>query len=239
MPGKAAKVTGTEKQHAILLKFANAKSSTVSLAQPSRIILSAIEGHNNEAIEKDVGLQHDAVGTWRRRWRDNWQPSYRYRMCRETACPRIRNQGAAFRSTTVRTHSQNLARAAGSNFQKACEAPKASNRPIASWTHRDLSLQLKPEGLSDSMSGRWVGNLIRQAAIRPHKNNWLTSKDKADPNFEQRVADICGAYRDAITLYQTRGIDSICIDEQTGIHALRERCTGSPCGPGANDASRI
>lgn len=73
MPGKAAKVTVTEKQHAILLKFAKAKSSTVSLSQRSRIILLAFEGHNNAAIEKDVGLQHDAVGTWRRRWRDDWQ----------------------------------------------------------------------------------------------------------------------------------------------------------------------
>lgn len=73
MPGKAAKVTVTEKQHAILLKFAKAKSSKVSLAQRSRIILLAFEGHNNEAIETEVGLQHDAVGVWRRRWRDDWQ----------------------------------------------------------------------------------------------------------------------------------------------------------------------
>ena len=62
MPGKAAKVTVTERQNAMLLKFAKAKSSAVSLAQRSRIILLAFEGHNNEAIEKDVGLQHDAVG---------------------------------------------------------------------------------------------------------------------------------------------------------------------------------
>lgn len=73
MPGKAAKVIVTEKQHAILLKFAKAKSSKVSMAQRSRILLLAFDGHNNEAIEKEVGLQHDAVGAWRRRWRDAWQ----------------------------------------------------------------------------------------------------------------------------------------------------------------------
>ena len=73
MPGKAAKVIVTEKQQAILLKSAKAKTSSVSLAQRSRIILLAFEGHNNEAIQVMVGLQHDAVGVWRRRWRDNWQ----------------------------------------------------------------------------------------------------------------------------------------------------------------------
>ncbi len=73
MLGKAAKVIVTETLHTILLKFAKSKTSKVSLAQRNRIILLAFEGHNNEAIEKEVGLQHDAVGAWRRRWRDDWQ----------------------------------------------------------------------------------------------------------------------------------------------------------------------
>lgn len=73
MPGKAAKVIVTEKQQAILESFSKSRSVSVSLAQRSRIILLAFDGHNNEAIESLVGLQHDAVGRWRRRWRDNWE----------------------------------------------------------------------------------------------------------------------------------------------------------------------
>ena len=73
MPGKAAKVIVTEKQQAILQTFAKSRSASVSLAQRSRIILLAFDGYNNEEIEALVGLQHDAVGRWRRRWRDNWE----------------------------------------------------------------------------------------------------------------------------------------------------------------------
>ena len=73
MPGKAAKVIVTEKQQAILESFSKSRSVSVSLAQRSKIILLAFDGHNNEAIETLVGLQHDAVGRWRRRWRDNWE----------------------------------------------------------------------------------------------------------------------------------------------------------------------
>ena len=73
MPGKAAKVIVTEKQLAILESFSKSRSVSVSLAQRSKIILLAFNGHNNEAIEALVGLQHDAVGRWRRRWRDNWE----------------------------------------------------------------------------------------------------------------------------------------------------------------------
>lgn len=73
MPGTAAKIIVTEKQHAILESFAKSKSVKVSLAQRSKIILLGFDGHNNEQIEALVGLQHDAVGRWRRRWRDNWE----------------------------------------------------------------------------------------------------------------------------------------------------------------------
>lgn len=73
MPGKAAKVIVTEKQQAILQAHSKSRSVCVSLAQRSTIILLAFDGHNNEAIEALVGLQHDAVGRWRRRWRDNWE----------------------------------------------------------------------------------------------------------------------------------------------------------------------
>lgn len=73
MPGTAAKIIVTEKQHAILESFAKSRSVKVSLAQRSKIILLGFDGHNNEAIEALVGLQHDAVGRWRRRWRDNWE----------------------------------------------------------------------------------------------------------------------------------------------------------------------
>ena len=54
MPGKAAKVKISENQQAILQTFVKARSSTVSLAQRSRIILLAFEGHNNESMEELV-----------------------------------------------------------------------------------------------------------------------------------------------------------------------------------------
>lgn len=49
MPGKAAEVIVTE-------------TVSVSLAQRSRTILLAFDGHDNESIETLVGLQHDSVG---------------------------------------------------------------------------------------------------------------------------------------------------------------------------------
>jgi len=233
MPGKAAKVIVTEKQHAILQQFAKARSSSVSLAQRSRIILLAFEGHNNEAIEQAVGLQHDAVGVWRRRWRDHW-PRLIEIECAEK--PHVLEQEIvrllsdlprAGRKRVVTEEQQ------AALFQKACEDPADSNRPIAKWTHRELALQLIADGVVAAISGRWVGKLLGRAKIRPHKNKyWLTSKDKLDPSFDTRVSTICAAYRDAIDLYLREGIHTICIDEQTGIQALERIAADRLAGPG-------
>jgi hypothetical protein len=124
MPGKAAKVIVTEKQYAILKKFADARTSEVSLSKRSRIILLAFEGKNNEAIEQEVGLQHDAVGVWRRRWRDNWQrlisiecaeqPHVLEREIRTL----LSDQPRTGRKPTITPEQQ------AAIFKKACEDPK-------------------------------------------------------------------------------------------------------------------
>lgn len=89
------------------------------------------------------------------------------------------------------------------------------------------------EKLIESISGRWINQLLRRAKIRPHKNKyWLTSKDKTDPLYNERVATICQAYREAIDIYQRNNIHTICIDEQTGIQALERISPDLPVRPG-------
>lgn len=89
------------------------------------------------------------------------------------------------------------------------------------------------ERIIQSISGRWINELLRRADIRPHKNKyWLTSKDKTDPRFHQRVASVCQAYSEAIELYEKEGVHTICIDEQTGIQALERIAADLPAGPG-------
>ena len=73
MPGKAAKVTVTEKQFDVLTEFSKARTESLSLVQRSKIILLAFEKHNNEAIELKLGIGHDAVGKSRRRWQKAWE----------------------------------------------------------------------------------------------------------------------------------------------------------------------
>ena len=68
MPGKAAKITITERQQEILRTLRNAVTAPSRLRQRASIILLAFEGHRNEEIAQAVGLAQGPVGLWRRRW---------------------------------------------------------------------------------------------------------------------------------------------------------------------------
>lgn len=127
MPGQAAKVIITEKQQAILQGFAKSRSVSVSLAQRSKVILLAFEGHYNEAIEAVVGLQHDAVGKWRRRWRDNWHRLIEIE-CAEERCVLEReiqkllsDQERSGRPPQIKSEQQ------AAIFKAACEEPKKTD----------------------------------------------------------------------------------------------------------------
>ena len=72
MPGKAAKVTITERQQEILQTFSRSVTAPSRLRQRAAIIVLAFDGLLNEDIAERVGLTHRQVGRWRRRWANAW-----------------------------------------------------------------------------------------------------------------------------------------------------------------------
>lgn len=234
MPGKAAKVVVTEKQQAILKEFSVSRSVSVSLAQRSRIILLAFDRLNNEAIEREVGLGHDQVGLWRRRWRDNWS-----RLIGIECTEDLHELKNAIKELLADAHRSGRPPEISSEQQAeliatACEDPQDSGRPIACWTSDELADEMTTRGTFLTISGRWVRQLLARMKIRPHRiKYWLFSKDKKrDPRFDERVASLCDAYRDAIPLYEQEGVHTICLDEMTGIQALERIAPDLAVAPG-------
>ena len=68
MPGRAAKVTITERQQEVLRTMTRASTSTQALAQRAGMILRAFDGLTNADIAERLGCERHAVGAWRRRW---------------------------------------------------------------------------------------------------------------------------------------------------------------------------
>ena len=72
MPGKAAKIIVSEKQHVLLTEFSKSRTLAKGIVQRATIILLGFAGLLNEDIAVQVGLNRQQVGLWRQRWRDAW-----------------------------------------------------------------------------------------------------------------------------------------------------------------------
>src|SRR3954467_8083636 len=68
MPGSAAKVVITERQHEVLRKMSTATTLAQRLVQRATLILLAFAGMANQDIAARVGRERHQIGMWRRRW---------------------------------------------------------------------------------------------------------------------------------------------------------------------------
>jgi hypothetical protein len=70
----------------------------------------------------------------------------------------------------------------------------------------------------------------KEADLKPHRNRyWLTPKP--DPEFDTKCADICAVYQ-AAPAASEQGVQTVSIDEMTGIQALERAAPRLPMKPG-------
>lgn len=233
MSGKAAKIIVTEKQLAILQQIANATTASSQLIQRANIILLAFAKLFNEEIAKQVRLNRQQVGLWRRRWASSFDALVAIE-CREnratlkrsieqvlTDAPRSGSPG----TFTAEQVTQILA--------VACESPELSSRPIDYWTHRELTDEVIHRQIVSSISISQVGCYLRQADLQPHRSKyWLNTKEKDPELFATQVQTVCQTYLDAPELYFQANTHTVSIDEMPGIQATERIEKTIPMQPG-------
>src|SRR5690348_13366412 len=85
MPGKAARITITERQRDILCTLRNAVTAPSHLRQRAAIILLAFAGLRNDEIAERIGLGKRPIGVWRRRWARAWNALTELECCESKA----------------------------------------------------------------------------------------------------------------------------------------------------------
>jgi transposase len=232
MPGKAAKVTITERQQMILEELSRSRSEAKVISQRATIILRAFDGRFNQEIAEEVGLERKQVGLWRRRWRDAWESlsvleCTEPRRLREAVWETLRDapRPGAPVTFTAEQVAQILA--------VACEPPALSRRPITHWTRRELQEEVIQRGIVTSISESRVGHFLREAALQPHRRKmWLNTKEKDPQVFQQEVETVCAAYQAAPVLHEQHGTHTVCCDEMTGVQALQRIAPDQPMRSG-------
>ncbi|MEX0726644.1 MAG: helix-turn-helix domain-containing protein [Planctomycetaceae bacterium] len=204
-----------------------------AIVKRSQVILMAFDKQKNETIAPQVGLCAQAVGLWRRRWRDSFPALLRMEFS-ETE--------AGFRRAIIACLSDAPRSGSPGKFTAeqivglvglACESPENSGRPVTSWTGNELADELQKRGVIESISASQVNRILREVDLKPHKSQYWCNTTEKDPElFQQQVELVCQAYLAAPQLYHQFDTHTVCVDEMTSLQANERRAETKRPQPG-------
>src|SRR3954470_13722003 len=224
MPGKAAKITITERQQDILQTFSRSVTAASRLRQRASIIVLAFDGLLNQDIARRVGLAHRQVGRWRRRWADAWDRLVAIECCESRIVLRRAVEAILTDEPRPGAPGKFSPEQVTQILAVACEPPEKSGRPVTHWTARELTDEVIRRRIVPSISPSQVSRYLREAALQPHKSRyWLNTTETDARRFEEQVKTVCDTYLDAPQRERTEQTHAVCVDEMTGLQALERK----------------
>lgn len=200
-----------------LQHLVNRHSTSQQIVLRAKIILQADAGQNHREIARALKISRDMARLWRNRWLElSGKPLSVVE--RLTDAPRPGGPMTFSLEQILQL------------FAIACEPPEDYDRPLSHWTARELAAEMLKQGIVERISPRHVGRLLAEADLKPHQSQyWLNPPP--DPEFEEKVSDICQTYLSAMERAE-QGEQTISIDEMTGIQALERKAPAQPMRPG-------
>jgi putative transposase len=152
MPGpKPPQIVLSEDERTALENLVRAQKTGQALARRARVVLLAATGYSNMDIARQVPMDEEAVGLWRRRWA-KWRTVPLTEVCVAERLADAARPGAVPRLTAEQV-CQIIA--------LACEQPARSDRPISQWSHRELADEIVRRGIADRISPRHAARLLK------------------------------------------------------------------------------
>lgn len=200
-----------------LQHLVNRHSTAQQIALRAKIILLADGGQNHREIGRALNVSREMARLWRKRWLESSEKPLSV-VARLTDAPRPGGPMTFSLEQILQL------------FAIACESPEDYERPLSHWTARELADEMLKQGIVEGISPRHVGRLLNEADLKPHQSQyWLNPPP--DPQFDEKVSDICQTYESAIERAE-QGEQTISIDEMTGIQALERKAPTKPMRPG-------
>src|SRR4051812_14156392 len=229
MPGKAARITITERQRDILRTLRDAVTAPSHLRQRAAIILLAFDGRRNDEIAERIGLGQRPVGLWRRRWARAWSGLIDLECCETKADLRRAIEAVLTDAPRPGAPGKFTPEQVTQILAVACEPPERSGRPITHWTAHELADEVITREIVASISPTQVGRYLREAALQPHKSRYWLNTTETDPvKFAAQAKAVCDTYRAAPESERTRHTHTVCVDEMTGMQALERNVPTLP-----------
>ena len=145
------KVVLSERERAGLERLVRAFTTAQQVALRARMVLLAGDGWNNLQIARELGVDDETPGHWRRRWLQFQEvPLEEVSVAERLADAPKPGAPAKFTPEQV---CQIIA--------LACEQPADSDRPISQWSHRELADEIVRRGITDRISPRHAARLLK------------------------------------------------------------------------------
>jgi putative transposase len=162
MPNPQASVLHVSSlEHQLLQRMVHRTTSAQRLVKRGQIILEAAEGTSTSKIAKHLQVDYETV----RRWRDRWHAAQtRLQTIEATGKSKLLSQAIE----VLLTDEQRPGAPATFTFEQfmqimalACETPTESQRPVSSWTPRELADEAVKRGIVEQISPRTVGRFLK------------------------------------------------------------------------------
>ena len=114
----------------------------------------------------------------------------------------------------------------------ACEKPEASDRPISTWTPRELADEAVKRGIVEQISPRTVERCLKGEHFAAPSQAVLAHSTPADPaELAEQICTICEVY-EATPALAAQGTRVMSTNEMTGVQALERLHPCLPMLPG-------
>ena len=148
-------------QQELLQHMVHRTKSEQRLVKRGHIILEAAQGTSNTKIAHQWQVDYETV----RRWRDRWHAAEaRLQVVEATGKPKLLSQAIE----VLLTDEQRPGAPATFTFEQfmqimalACEKPEAADRPVSSWTPRELADEAVKRGIVTKISPRTVERFLK------------------------------------------------------------------------------
>jgi len=148
-------------QQELLQRMVQRTTNAQRLVKRGHIILEAAKGMSNTKIAQHQQVDDETV----RRWRDRWRAAEaRLQAVEATGKPKLLSQAIE----VLLSDEQRPGAPATFTFEQfmrimalACETPASADRPVSSWTPRELADEAVKRGIVEQISPRTVERFLK------------------------------------------------------------------------------
>lgn len=216
----------------ILRNLSNQTVVARSVQQRALFILLAFDRMTNSEIATELGVERHCVGCWRNRWQQSVEALLSIEINESTTVLRRAIIDVLCDAPRSGRAAQFSAEQVAQVISLASQSPRDFDRPVDSWTGRELADEVQQQQIVASISVSRVNEFLRLVKLKPqHRKGWCFTTEKDRELFETQVQEVCQTYLQAAERQESTGTHTVCVDEMTSLQANERRAETKLPGP--------